>query len=135
MIRRVDHIGIVVEDVQAAIAFYRDVLGLPLVEFRHQPERHQDVAIFQAGEVQLELLCPFDTQSPAGQFKAKYGIGLYHLGMETDNIDAELDRLDAAGVRLIDRTPRQGTHTRFGYIHPKSTHGVLIELSTPAEPA
>jgi methylmalonyl-CoA/ethylmalonyl-CoA epimerase len=131
MIRRLDHIGIVVTDMAAALAFYRDTLGFALVEYRHQPERHQDVAILRAGAVDLEVIHPFNDQSAAGRYLAKSGPGLYHLGMETDDVDAELGRLEGAGVRLIDTTPRPGTHARFGFVHPKPTHGVLIELSTP----
>ena len=116
---------------EAAVAFYRDTLGLPMTEFRHQPERRQEIAIFRTGEVDLEVIHPFDDQSAAGRYLAKSGPGLYHLGMETDNVDAELDRLGAAEIRLIDTTPRPGTHARFGFVHPKSTKGVLIELSTP----
>jgi methylmalonyl-CoA/ethylmalonyl-CoA epimerase len=131
MIRKLDHVGIVVADMEAALAFYRDTLGLPLTEYRHQPERKQDVAIFRVGEVDLEVIHPFNDESAAGKYFAKNGAGLYHIGMETDNVDGELRRLEHEGVRLVDTTPRRGTHTRFGFVHPKSTKGILIELSTP----
>jgi methylmalonyl-CoA/ethylmalonyl-CoA epimerase len=134
-----DHIGIAVADLSAALSFYRDALGLEI-------EAPEDVAsqgvrahFIPAGEAairgagasgpKLELLEATADDSPIAKYVAKRGPGLHHITLRVDDIRAALEQLKAKGVRLIDESPRPGAHgSLVAFIHPSSAHGVLIEL-------
>ena len=124
-----DHIGIAVADLGAALAFYRDALGLT-VEAPEEVESQRVRAHFiPVGGAALELLEATADDSPIGRFVAKRGAGLHHITLRVDDIAAALAQLKARGVRLIDETPRPGAHgSLVAFIHPAAAHGVLVEL-------
>ncbi|HET7220469.1 MAG TPA: methylmalonyl-CoA epimerase [Vicinamibacterales bacterium] len=124
-----DHIGIAVANIDDALAFYRDALGLD-VEPAAEVETQRVRAYFiPAGDAALELLEATAEDSPIAKYVAKRGPGLHHITLRVDDIHAALAQLAARGVRLIDRTPRPGAHgSLVAFIHPSSAHGVLVEL-------
>ena len=137
MIKRIDHIAIVVDDIDTALNFWRDTLGLELATVEVVPEQQSAVAFLPTGESEVELVKPTTTTSGVARYLAKRGPGIHHICFEVDDIDATLAALRARGVRLIDETPHIGTGgKKIAFIHPESTHGVLIELYelTPNEP-
>ena len=137
MIKRIDHIAIVVEDIDAALSFWRDTLGLDLTHVEDVPEQQSAVAFLPTGSSEVELVKPTSPDSGVARFLAKRGPGMHHICFEVDDIQAILARLKAHGVRLIDRQPRIGTGGKqVAFVHPESTHGVLVELYelTPLEP-
>ena len=135
MMRRIHHVGIVVERLTDAYAFYRDVLGLPLVREAEIADQGVRAALLAAGESEIELLEPLGVDTPVGRFLAKRGEGLHHLCFETPDVAESLADLQARGVPLVDRTPRVGLAGRVGFLQPKACSGVLVELATPVGPA
>ncbi len=128
MIRKVDHIAIAVRDIGAASEFFRR-LGLEVGGIEEVADQKTRVAFIQLGEVRIELVEPMEEDSPVGRFLAKKGEGIHHIALGTDDVAGELSRLKEAGVRLIDESPRPGAHgARIAFLHPKSAHGVLLEL-------
>jgi len=125
---KIDHIGIVVHDIEQALQVYETALGLPLREIVEVPDQQVKVAFLPAGESNVELVQPTVEGTGIARFLEKRGEGIHHLCIEVDDIDAALARLAEHGVELIDQTPRRGAHGRVAFIHPKGTHGVLIEL-------
>lgn len=124
----IHHTGVVVADLAAAIARY-EALGFGPVERAAVPEQAVLAAVFPAGPGYLELIQPTDPDGPIARFHAKRGDGLHHVAYRVPDIQAALDRLGAAGVRLIDPTPRRGLHGwRIAFLHPESCAGVLTEL-------
>ena len=128
MIKKVDHIGIAVHSIEEALQIYEGALGLELANVKEMPERAVRVAFLPAGESEIELVEPLTTEGGVAKFLEKRGEGLHHICLEVDDIEAALQDLVAQGVRLIDDQPRQGAHGRVAFLHPKSAHGVLIEL-------
>ena len=125
---RIAHVGIAVPDLQAAIAFYRDVLGIS----PHAPEVADGATILALpfGESQVELLAPLTPDSPIGKFLAKRGPGIHHICYRVPDLDAALDACRAAGYRLVDDLPRTGAGgRRIAFVHPKATEGILLELT------
>ena len=124
-----DHIGIAVEDLDAAIDLYREKLGFDVEAIEEVPVFGVKVAFLPLGEGKVELVQPVSGDSAMARFLEKRGPGFHHLCFRVQDIRAELVRLEAAGVRLVDREPREGAHgTLVAFLHPKSTGGVLIEL-------
>jgi methylmalonyl-CoA/ethylmalonyl-CoA epimerase len=122
------HIGIVVNDLATAIAQYQK-LGFGEPERFAVPQQLIEAAVFRAGPGYMELIAPTDSESGTARYLAKRGEGTHHVAYAVPDIDAKLAELKAAGFRLIDETPRIGTHNwRIAFIHPESTHGVLTEL-------
>ncbi len=129
MINRINHVAIVVEDLDAALRFWRDALGLPLSKTEENPGEHVDIAFLPLGESEIELLEPTDPDSGIGKYLAKKGQGMHHLCVEVDDIDAVIARLTGHGVEMINETPRvRDEGTRYAFVHPKSAGGVLVEL-------
>jgi methylmalonyl-CoA/ethylmalonyl-CoA epimerase len=129
MIKRIDHIAIVVEDIEAALGFWRDMLGLELDRVEVVPEQQAAVAFLPTGDSEVELVRPTSTTSGAARFLAKRGPGLHHICFEVDDIVATMAALRARGVRLIDETPHTGSGGKqIAFLHPESTNGVLVEL-------
>lgn len=125
----VDHIGIAVADLGAALAFYRDALGLEIEAPEEVPSQRVRAHFIPAGEAALELLEATADDSPIAKFVAKRGPGLHHITLRVDDIGAALAELKARGVRLIDEAPRAGAHgSLVAFVHPSSAHGVLLEL-------
>jgi methylmalonyl-CoA/ethylmalonyl-CoA epimerase len=129
MIRKIDHVGIAVQDLEKQTAFYRDVLGLEFEGFEDLPERGLRVGVFKIGDVHIELLQPTTPDSTMAKFIEKSGEGIHHLAFTVDDAAKELERLNRAGVQAIDTKPRPGAGgAKVAFLHPKSTFRVLMEL-------
>ncbi len=125
---RIAHLGIAVSSLEGVLPFYRDILGLP--ETPLDDADGARIVGLVAGESLVELLEPDQSDSPIGKFLAKRGPGIHHVCFAVDDLDATLARCKAHGVQLIDATPRIGAEgKRIAFLHPRSTAGVLIELS------
>ena len=125
---RIAHIGLAVRSLDEILPFYRDVLGMPETALADSDGAR--IAGLVAGESLVELLEPATPDSPIDRFIARRGPGIHHICFAVDDLDATLDRCRAAGVRLIDETPRVGAEgKRIAFLHPASTSGVLVELS------
>ena len=127
-IKRIDHIAVVVQNLEAALGVYRDTLGMTLSHVDTIPEQDVRMAFLPGGDSEIELLEPLSQDSGIGRYLAKRGEGLHHICLEVDDIEATLAGLKARGAQLIDETPKRGAHGRIAFIHPKSAHGVLVEL-------
>lgn len=138
MIIKISHIAIVVPDLEEAMTFWVDILGLPLAHVEHVPDQDVDVAFLPSGESEIELLEPIGDESGVARFMSKRGPGIHHICFEVDDIEETLARIKAAGVPLINEEPVIGTGgKKIGFVHPKGTGGVLVELYelTAGEPA
>jgi methylmalonyl-CoA epimerase len=128
-----DHIGIAVANLDDALAFYRDALGLEIQVPEDVPSQRVRAHFMPAGGAAIELLEATAEDSPIARFVAKRGPGLHHITLRVDDIAAALAQLKSRGVRLIDEVPRPGAHgSLVAFIHPASAHGVLVELTQPA---
>ncbi len=126
---RLNHVAIVVEDLAAALPFFRDLLGLPLARVADIPAEAVRVAFFPMEGGEIELVQPTTPDSGVARFLARRGPGLHHICVEVEDLEATLERLRAAGVQLIHETPLLGSDgTRYAFIHPRSAFGVLVEL-------
>jgi methylmalonyl-CoA/ethylmalonyl-CoA epimerase len=135
---RLDHVGIAVDDLSASLAFFRDALGLELETSEDVASQRVRVHFLNAGGAALELLESTALDSPIAKYVAKRGPGLHHITLRVDDIAAALSQLKARGVRLIDEQARPGAEgAQVAFIHPSSTHGVLVELkqSSVARPS
>ena len=129
MLKKIDHLGIVVRDIEEALKVYRDTFGLELAHIEEVPEYGAKVAFLPLGESDLELIEPLSAEGSLAKFLEKRGEGLHHLCLAVEDIEAALAELAARGLRLIDERPRPGGHgRRVAFLHPASAHGVLIEL-------
>jgi methylmalonyl-CoA epimerase len=129
LFKKIDHLGIAVEDLQAAVRLFQDVLGLEFAGEETVAEQRVKTAFFPVGESSLELLEPTDPESPIAKFLAKRGPGIHHIALGVEDVAQAIEELKAKGVRLIDETPRLGAHgAKIAFVHPKSTPGLLIEL-------
>lgn len=125
----IHHIAIVVRDLDAALEFYRDALGLEVTERREVPDEGVEIAFLPTGEAEIELLRPLSDEGGVARFLEKRGEGLHHVCLAVEDVGAAMERLRAAGARLLSEEPRVGTHgTRYVFVHPRSAHGVLLEL-------
>ncbi len=128
-IKRIDHIAIVVDDIQSALGFWQEALGLNLEHVEDVAEQKAIVAFLPTGESEIELVKPTTDNSGVARFLQKRGPGMHHICFEVDGIQEVLDALKIKGVRLINETPTIGAGgNRIAFIHPESTHGVLVEL-------
>lgn len=128
-----DHIGIAVSNLDEALAFYRDALGLEVEAPEEVPSQRVRAHFIPAGQAALELLEATADDSPIAKYVATRGPGLHHITLRVDDIAAALAQLKARGVRLIDESPRPGAHgSLVAFIHPSSAHGVLVELKQPS---
>jgi methylmalonyl-CoA epimerase len=134
MLTVIDHVGVAVEDIDAALALYRDALGMPLVHRETVSEQGVDAALLDVGDGHVELLQPLGPETPVGKFLTRKGPGLHHVAYRVDDVAEALAKLSAAGLRLIDEQPRTGIRgSRVAFLHPASTGGVLTEIVQPAE--
>ncbi len=133
--RRIDHIGIAVEDMEAAMAPYVDGLGLVVDHLEEVPTERVRVAMLPIGDTKLELLEPKDPESAIAKFIERRGPGIHHIALAVEDVAASIESLKAAGVRLIDEKPRPGTGgTLVAFAHPKGFNGVLVELVEGGHP-
>jgi methylmalonyl-CoA/ethylmalonyl-CoA epimerase len=130
-ITRLNHVAIVVPDIDQALAFWRDCLGINLDHVEDVPEQAAQVGFLPIGESEVELVRPTTEDSGVGRFLARHGGGMHHLCFEVDDIEAMLAGLKAKGVSLINGTAMQLEGRKVAFIHPKSANGVLVELYQP----
>ncbi len=129
MAEKVDHIGIAVNNIEEALKFYRDQLGLNMNGIEEVPEQKVKVAFLPVGESKIELLQSTDPEGAIAKYINTRGEGIQHVALRVDNIREKLAELKAQGVKLIDEEPRRGAGgSQIAFIHPKSTGGVLLEL-------
>ena len=130
MITRIDHVAIVVKNLDEAIEVYEKVLGVKPVKVETVPDQGVKAALLPVGKGgEIELLEPIDPESGVGRFLERRGEGLHHVTFEVDNVEEEIKSMMAKGMELIDKQPRMGLAGKIAFMHPKSTRGVLIELA------
>ncbi|MDW8269168.1 MAG: methylmalonyl-CoA epimerase [Anaerolineae bacterium] len=134
MIKRVNHIAIVVADLDAALQTYRDRLGLTLAKRLVMPEQEVEIAFLPAGESMIELIRPLNETSGVARYLASRGEGLHHICLEVDSIERTLEELAERSVRLINERPIRAAEGYGIFVHPKAVHGVLIEFLEPFAP-
>lgn len=133
MLKVIDHVGVAVEDIDAALGFYQDILGMPLVHRETVEEQGVHAALLDVGDGHVELVAPIGPETGVARFLERRGAGLHHVAYRVEDIDATLSALTAAGIRLIDERPRTGIrNSRVAFVHPASTGGVLSEIVQPA---
>jgi methylmalonyl-CoA/ethylmalonyl-CoA epimerase len=125
---QIHHIAIAVEDLDDALAFYRDALGITVTERREVASEGVEVAFLPVGDSELELLRPLDPENSIGRFVAKRGEGIHHVCMVVEDIEAAVARLEAEGARMATEIRSHPDGTQYAFVHPKSAHGVLMEL-------
>ncbi len=126
---KINHVAVVVSDVNTALTFWQDALGIHAEKVEHNEDESVDIAFLPLGESEIELIAPFTDDSGVAKYLAKKGAGLHHLCLDVDDIDAALAQLTAKGVELITEAPRtRPDGTRYAFVHPRSTGGVLLEL-------
>jgi methylmalonyl-CoA/ethylmalonyl-CoA epimerase len=133
MFSRIDHIGVAVEEIEPALELYRDSFELEVAHREVVQEQGVEAVLLDVGENHVELLAPLGPDTPVGKFLAKQGPGLHHVAYQVSDIDATLEALKRAGLRLIDEQPRTGIRgSRVAFMHPRATAGVLTEIVEPA---
>jgi methylmalonyl-CoA epimerase len=125
---RIHHVAIVVKSLEDALPMYRDLLGLPLETIMDIESDHVRIAFLGVGESKVELVEPTDDTTGVARFLANKGEGFHHVCLEVANLTEELTRLGIDGVELIDSAPRRGAEGPVAFLHPRSCHGVLVEL-------
>jgi methylmalonyl-CoA/ethylmalonyl-CoA epimerase len=129
IVKRIDHIAVVIEDVEAALGFWRDCLGIEYSHIEDIPSEGSQVVFLPIGGSEIELVKPTTEETGLARYLEKRGPGMHHICLEVDDIEAMLARLKAKGVQLIQESPSIGLGGRkYAFIHPKSSHGVLVEL-------
>ncbi|NSW86924.1 MAG: methylmalonyl-CoA epimerase [Syntrophobacteraceae bacterium] len=127
---KVDHIGIAVNSIQECMKLYKDLLGLEYAGSETVAEQKVTTAFFPVGDTEVELLESTSPDGPIAKYLEKRGEGVQHIAFRVDNLEAALEELKAKGVKLIDEKPRMGAGgAKIAFLHPKSTYGVLVELS------
>ena len=129
MIKGLKRVSVAVHSLEDGLAFYRDALGLPLMEQLELPEHGLRIARLALGETQIELMEPTDDAGPIALFLERRGDGLHHLTLGVDDLELEMRTMLARGADLIDREARDGPEGRVAFVHPRSTGGVLVELA------
>ncbi len=128
-ISHIEHIGIAVKNLEESIKFYEDVLGLTCYSIEEVADQKVRTAFFMLGQTKVELLESTDPEGPIGKFIEKKGEGVHHMAFAVKGIEDALAKMDEKGIRLIDKAPRKGAEgLDIAFLHPKSTHGVLMEL-------
>ncbi len=134
MLNRIDHIGVAVDDLDASIGLYRDVLGMPLVHRETVEQQGVEAVLLDVGDGHVELLEPLGPETPVGKFIAKQGPGLHHVAYAVTDIEATLADLRDQGIELIDSEPRVGIRQSLvAFVHPRAMGRVLTEIVQPAE--
>jgi methylmalonyl-CoA/ethylmalonyl-CoA epimerase len=135
-IKKIHHVAVVVRDLETSLGLYRENLGLELEKVMPIPSDHVRIGFVRVGEVKIELVQPTDETTGVSRFLESKGEGFHHICFEVPDIQAALDRLAAEGLQLIDTRPRLGADGPVAFVHPKSCHGVLVELvEAPGGPA
>lgn len=131
MFKKISHIGVAVSNMNESIKLYSGILGLKVTGVETIEEQKVRSAMIPIGESRIELMESTDPEGPVGKFIAKRGEGIHHISLEVDDIEKALAGLSKAGIELIDKKPRVGADgKKIAFVHPKSMHGVLLELSS-----
>ena len=134
MFKRIDHIGVAVEDLDAAIKLYERSFEMELVHRETVESQGVEAVLLDVGEGHIELLAPLGPDTPVGKFLAKKGPGIHHVAYSVEDIDKALEQAEAIGLKMIDQTPRTGIRgSRVAFVHPAATGSVLTEIVQPAE--
>jgi len=132
MFGRIDHVGVAVEDIEAALALYEQSFEMELAHRETVESQGVEAVLLDVGDGHVELLRPLGPETAVGKFLARKGPGLHHVAYAVEDIDATLERLAAAGLELIDKQARVGIReSRVAFLHPRSTGGVLTEIVEP----
>jgi len=135
-IRKIHHVAVIVRDMEASLGLYRDKMGLDVDAVMDMAYDHVIIGFLPVGEVKIELVQPTDNATGSARFLESKGEGFHHICFEVPDIQAALDNLAAMGLTLIDTIPRKGGEGPVAFVHPKSCHGVLVELiEAPGGPA
>jgi len=128
-IKQINHVAVVVDDLDKSLLFWRDALGLQMTELRDAPAEESRIAFLPAGEAEVELVQPTSNDSGIAKYLSKRGAGMHHICFEVDDIEGMLFQLRTKGVHLINEEPRTAADgKRYAFVHPDSTGGVLVEL-------
>lgn len=133
VVNYVDHVGVAVSDIDAAMAFFVETFGVPRAEVEELEDQGVRAALIEVGQTRLELLQPTGPETPVGRFIERRGEGLHHLAFNVKNAAEGLEAIKSQGLQVIDETPREGLSGIIAFIHPKSVHGVLTELVQSVE--
>jgi len=128
MTTKLNHIAIVVENLEVALKVYQDVVGLPLDHIAEEPAEEVRVAFLPTDTGEIELIQPTTTDSGVAKFLAKRGEGLHHICLEVESIEATVEKMTARGLEVLGRPRRNERGDKYVFVHPKSAHGVLLEL-------
>jgi methylmalonyl-CoA/ethylmalonyl-CoA epimerase len=128
VINYIDHIGIAVKDIRAALEFFQQMFGTPPAEVEELPDQGVRATLIQVGQTRLELLEPLSEDAPVGRFIQRRGEGLHHLAFNVTDLPGKLKILETQGFELVDREPREGLSGSIAFIHPHSVFGILTEL-------
>lgn len=131
MLKKIHHVGVVVQSADEAMKFYRDALGLKVTADRVIEDQGVRGVLLEIGGSEIELLEPTRSDTGVAKFLESRGEGMHHICFESDDVDAELDGARQKGIQLIDEKPRLGLAGMICFLHPKSNHGVLVEFATP----
>ncbi|HEY48467.1 MAG TPA: methylmalonyl-CoA epimerase [Dehalococcoidia bacterium] len=129
MIKKLDHVSIVVNNLDEGLKTYENLLGVKASHIEEVPDQGIKAAMLMLGDVEIELIEPTTADSGVAKFLEKKGEGVHHMCFEVDDVDKELESLAARGVELIDKQGRKGLAGKIGFLHPRSTRGVLVELA------
>jgi methylmalonyl-CoA epimerase len=134
MFELIDHVGVAVDDLDAALALYEGTFAMPVAHRETVEEQGVEAVLLDVGACHVELLRPLGPETPVGKFLDRKGPGLHHVAYRVDDIDAALEKLRSDGVEMIDSKPRIGIRqSRVAFVHPKATGSVLTEIVEPAE--
>jgi len=131
VLKKIHHVGVVVNSADEALKFYRDALGLDVTADRVIEDQGVRGVLLQIGNSEIELLEPTRDDTGVAKFLATKGEGMHHICFESDDVDAELEGAKAKGIEVIDQKPRLGLAGMICFLHPKANHGVLVEFATP----
>jgi methylmalonyl-CoA/ethylmalonyl-CoA epimerase len=124
----IDHVGVAVKNIGAALALFQEVFGAPPATVKDMPDQGARATLIQVGQTRLELLEPLDRDTPIGRFIERRGEGLHHLAFNVSDLAGKLGALESLGIKLVDREPREGLSGNIAFIHPESVFGILTEL-------
>jgi methylmalonyl-CoA epimerase len=131
LFKKISHVGIAVANMNESLKLYTEILGLKVAGIEIVEEQKVKSAMIPIGESRIELMESTDPEGPIGKFITKRGEGIHHISLEVDDIEKMLAKLSGAGLELIDKKPRLGANgNKIAFVHPKSVHGVLLELSS-----
>ena len=127
-VNHIDHVAIAVKDINAALEFFQTIFDAPPSEISVMPEHGVKASLIQIGQTRIEILEALDPGNPVGRFVENKGEGLHHLALNVSGLQDKLNFLDAQGLQLIDKEPREGLSGSIAFVHPRSVFGVLTEL-------